>query len=295
MTIYTQTSAGTQSSDAEYNARINEFFGALEATLVHVPQAGEAVYPAVGAVRVTPTFYGWRMYRLPGALHASAPVYIKAWYGCATSTSAPAISIQVGTAVDGSGVFVGVAATTYGLNNSNATTPSAGNFITYACSTDDGFHLIWKAGGISTGRAVAAFFCYRSSDASGQPSTVGVFYGRPTSSTNSLLASGDCKFLRFASPNIEYSLGSGNSWIPGGGSASGGLSGEIEAYLNFYRDPLVRPTHCMCAVWSAEFPAGTTFAATLVGSTPRTYISHVSAGLSTGDPLRVGSFAFLWE
>jgi hypothetical protein len=295
MTIHTHTGPATQTTDADFTTRANEFYAALEAVLVHVPQTGELAYPAVGLVRVANANAGWRMYRIPGGLHATAPVYIKMSFGCADLVSEHNSQMQVGTAVDGSGNFVGVAGSTINLGQGNSA-PQAGNYETHACSvSDEGFFLMFKSGGISTGRANAGCFCYRTNDSNGEPDSIGVVYGRPLSSSNATNSAPTAYTLRFAAPNVEINLSSNFVWAAGGSSSSGGLGGEIEAYLAYCRAPLTKPLHSICGVWPAEFPFGTVFSATLVGSASRNYISMAGTGNAQNDSARPLAFAFLWE
>jgi hypothetical protein len=294
MTTYSHTGPATHTTDADYQARMNEFFAACAAVMTHVPQTGEVALPSA-ATRVANTYH-WRMYRLNGSLHATAPVYVKLFFGLTTDLSETQGKMAVGTAVDGSGNFVGVAVPEIALGQANVG-PVAGDFITYACGVDnDGAFVIFKSGSASAStRAALGFFVYRTCDVNGAATSVGVICGRPLSSSNNAALASSAYSLRFASPNVTINLGGYFTPAIGTDTSSGGLGGEIEAYLSYTRVPLTQPMHALCGVWPTEFPVGTVFSATLVGSSPRTYISMGLNGNANNESARHLAFAFLWE
>lgn len=62
-------------------------------------------------------------------------------------------------------------------------------------------------------------------------------------------------------------------------------SGDTQVYLHWMPTPAVRPVFGICTMALSESTFGVTFSTTLVGSTPRTYLSiHSHAGQGGPSP-----------
>lgn len=294
MTTYTHNGTIVTTTDAGYTAWINEVWDALEAVATNVPQTGEGTYPAVGLTRPATNTYGpWRVYRLPDTLHGSAPVYIKVELGSGGAQISPAMRVTVGTGINGSGTLTGVTTTAVTMHTANGTAPGAGAYETYATGGEGWLVLHFKSLSIGAARSMFAFAVYRSVDSDGAPTTEGVTLMRMGSALTAT-GLGHAEYLRFAGTNTLYSMGPYYGFVVGNRTASGGLGGQIEAFLHFNTQPLTVPVAFTCGVFNTEFPVGTVFQAALVGSTLRTYIS-AGAGCPGADVGNRLVHAHIWE
>lgn len=302
MTTHTTSSVMSNANDAAFQAWTNEFFAHMELQLTQVPQIGELAYPVVAIRPVTNlVMAGWRVYRFDDALQGVAPIFIKVWVGSGNSAASMAgVIVEVGVAVDGSGNFVGLTTGQLRMDQYSQSLDGTVNTVAYSCAVDGYFGIDFKPFALNTvQRAPFGFVVCRTNDSAGAATSVGVNLYRlgHGGATSAATDRNYMRTLRFASPNAVYNAGNIHCLVPGTAINSGGLSGEIEAYLIFYLDPLTRPCVFMCGVFGSEFPIGTTFSATLVGSTPRTYISTPGdrAGVNAEGAQRNSGAAILWE
>lgn len=303
MTTHVFSSPCSAGTDALWQAACNEFFGEFETYLTQVPQTGELAYPVAIVRPASGTYAGWRCYRFNDPLQATAPIFIKLWVGFGYNSNV-AMKCQIGFELDGSGNFVGTAGSEVLLNgitnSSSSWPPVGGSHPTFTSKQNGFFGIAFKCGGFYRG-SVAMLAIGRTTDNNGQPTDEGFFvnYGMGSSGpgSNAIGQAGAAQQCFRFSPQTAYTNGRNSCFIPGYGSNSGSFGGEIEAYLNYTMAPLTKPNVWMAGIYANEFPLGTQFQATMVGASPRTYLSlGAYIGQSTNESLtRNTGFAMIWE
>ncbi len=242
---------------------------------------------------------GYEIYYLNDAMHATAPVYIKIYFGTGVSTGCGRLKFEVGTGSNGSGTLTGVGVGTfiYANYSYNAST-STPTYTSYLCVTEGHFLLIpWKGAGFQ-----GTICIDRTCDETGTPDAYGVCfkaYGNSTSNSVNARYSGGSYRFDGTDAIINTPLLGGyytNIYKPLGLTAAESVlpSGDYQAYMAWEAFPDMRPIIGQCAVFLSQLPDLTTFSTTLVGSTAHTYLVQGSI-LSLGDVWGDCYPAFLWE
>jgi len=92
-----------QATDAAFRAWGLALHNAIAAILTYVSQTGEIDFTTVATPSATNQKRGFRIYRFSDALQSTHPVFIRIDFGSGVATTTPAIWVQIGQAVDGSG------------------------------------------------------------------------------------------------------------------------------------------------------------------------------------------------
>lgn len=241
---------------------------------------------------------GYEVYYLNDAMHATAPLYIKIYYGTGVSAGGPRLRFEIGTGSNGSGTITGAGAGTYVYANySYSASTSTPTYTNYLCVTEGHFFLnVWK------NAAFQGMICIcRTTDGTGTPNGDGVCwkaYGNASSNSPTTRYSGGSQIFTGtpAIVNISALTSSySNVYIPFGLTAAESVlpSGDYQAWVAWEAFPDMRPIMQQCAVYATHVPDGTTFTTTLVGTTPHTYIVNNFTLLA--DVYGYGNPAFLWE
>lgn len=252
--------------------------GQIDWTTVLNPPAGSA---------------GYEIWRFNDALQGAAPIFIRIDYGTA-SADVPGLWAQIGIATDGAGNFVGLSSTALapvavGSPVDSLVTPYQ-NFACYS-TVVGALTFAWKLGsaGISAvGRGM--LMIGRSCDASGNPTATGatIYTGGVSPAV--------AQSLRFAAGPVAYAQHSNYGVVVG--NVIGSLVGaNVQAYLNWANYPQVEPVQWAMSLITDEFPRGTTFLATTVGLTARTFLGlgQASPQSSPGSNAAHYSFGMLYE
>lgn len=245
----------------------------------------------------TNTDAGYEIWRFNDTLQATAPIFIKLYYGTGGTANGPRLRFQIGTGSDGAGALTGTTTSIINCTSNNSAAPAGTPpYFSTLCYVEGHLGLVFKYNaGISSGRAKMALLITRTVNEDGDPSATGCFVSWPD--TGSLISDPqDTLSIRFESVAAVYSTNNNFVVVPGD-EATSSVSGDYQAYVFWMITPQVRPVIGQCAVYSNEFPTNTTFQVNLVGVTERTYIS---ISLQIGQPYPdVGgndiATAMLWE
>lgn len=285
-----------QDSDAEFRlwgSELSSYFATVG--LVQTADTGQIDWVTVTRA-ATNSIAGYEIWRFDDAAQATAPIFMRVEYGSASGVTQPRVRIGVGTGSDGSGTLTGLTTTINVINgNANQTSPTARqSYLSY----NEGFlGLSWKTG---AGQTEGAFFVCRTCDPDGVPTTTGAMVHWGSGSTASFTAR---QALRFSAPATAFGARTTTS------SAALGLNpqsvtetdvdGDIQVFLGWTITPRASPLFGVCGVLSAELAIGGTFQATLVGTTPRTYLTMTNTFGAFGDSSAGSSgglnTAILWE
>lgn len=267
MTTQAWSSSCEHSSDATFRTWGSELAAKLAAIgLVQTADTGQINWVTVTRPAAN-TDGGYEIYYLNDSLHATAPIYIKFYYGSGTTNSRPRVRVEIGTGTNGSGTITGTAKTAViQLNIANSSTPGATAQLSYACAVDGHLGIAWKIGDLNHSFLLIVT---RTCDGDGTLTATGC---QVIWSTGNGYGSNQC--LRFAATAAAYTVVY-QFWtiIPGQVSSSLTASGDNQVYLGWMHTPTVGPNFSACHVVRAEYASGVTFSVALVGASARTYLS----------------------
>jgi len=310
MTTAAWSSGNASSTDAEFRAWGSEFAAKLAAVgMVQTADTGQINWTTVTNPVVKETDAGYEIWRFNDAMQATAPIFIKFYYGQGSQNGAlganPRIRVELGTGSNGTGTLTGTGSGTVRAGNHAVTTTGSSGSATatpsYMCHTSGFFGYVWHAGNKGEGY----FALSRTCDTSGVPDATGAVMWSYGASTPNLGNLANAAFLRYASPaSVVMSVGPNSgaavylSYAPGTAAFTTSTtlpSGDKQAFLCWGLFPDMRPVNGICNVQSTEFAAQSTFSVAMVGSTAHTYLQMgiVGAGFQIG--LSSGNLAMLWE
>lgn len=269
----------------------------LAAGLVQASDTGQINWTTVVRAAVNADA-GYAIYYLNDSLHGAAPIYIKFYYGTGGNTEKPRIRVEVGPSTNGSGTVTGVAKTsTVDVTMSSSIVSTTTAYQSFLCVTAGFFGIVHKYQAGNTLTPLFSFAVSRSVDAAGVPtatSALVAFYGTTSSSALSNQS------LRFAATEKAFVFTTtGRMALVPGGEINSLVGADTQAYLCWMLTPQVQPVLPLCVNYLSEAVFGSTFSATLIGSTPHTYISMGPAfgkawsSASTNDALF--GLSMLWE
>ncbi len=290
MTTAAWSSSCEQSSDAQFRAWGSELATQLLAIgLVQAADTGQINWTTVTRPAAN-TDGGYEIFYLNDSMHATAPIYLKFYYGSGTTNARPRVRVEIGTGTNGSGTITGTAKTAViQLNNSNSSTPGATAQQSYACAVAGHLGIAWKIG--DTNHSFLLIVT-RTCDGDGTINATGcqVIY-----STGVTYGYNQC--LRFAATAAAYTAVL-QYWtiVPGQVSSSLDASGNNQVYLGWMHTPTVGPNFSAAHVVRTEYGSGTTFSVALVGSSARTFLS-VSTNFWPQTNALTGTYgwAFIYE
>lgn len=266
----------------------------VAAGLVNTADTGQINFASV--VRAgTNANAGYDIFRFADTQQATAPIYIRVDYGTGSSTTAPRVQFTIGTGTNGAGTVTGTALTISRPFHSSAvqTTDTLRN--SYICVVDGFLGIFWKAGSSNT---IGFLAVCRTIDASGVATATGamvVWGGGIASSVTATQA------LRFAATAQAFPAQTAVSLTALGlnpqGATSTAVGTDLQVFVGFTVTPRVEPLVGVCGILQTEFTPLNTFTATLVGSTPRTYLAlETAAGTFGPVNTTIGpGYAMLWE
>lgn len=257
--------------------------------LVRVPFAGEINPSTVAAPTTSNTIKGYEIWRFDDALQATAPVYLKVGYGCASSTSNFRLSLSVGTGTNGAGALTGAVtpALVMSMGSYNADV-----YATYV-SGDSG-RLLLRFWPELTPASMNLISVERLPSATGQPSGDGIVawqsFDQYFNEAHSIRADGRVDSYTSAPCLIS--------------TTHPGSSGAVDADVPLY--PVrawmgrreTRPLHSLLAYLGADIAAGNLVSVTCWDGVVRRYLplginSYSSYGLAGGATYQCA--AIRWE
>lgn len=239
---------------------------------------------------------GYEIYYLNDALHATAPIYFKLYFGTGGVANAPRLRVEFGTGSNGAGVLTGThSGSIYHCILTSAAGSATPTYITYVCAAEGFFSLMWMKGSADQG---LLSFC-RTCDTGGTPNAYGygfIAYGANSNLTTRLSGA----WVRFSeTPGVVNSVPASTTFhhiykVYGLTAAQSVLpSGDLQAWLAWGAFPDMRPMFGWCGVFGSQVLDETTFSTVLVGSTARTYLVNNHTTLT--DPANSLNLAMLWE
>jgi hypothetical protein len=204
-------------------------------------------------------------------LQGSFPIFIKIEYGTGSVATIPGLWITVGTATNGSGTLSGTTSTRVTANTNVTLASTVTSYPTYACVKNGFLGVMFKAGAQTAAPNGHAFFAVaRTVDDAGAETGDGFTLFRRQSAGNTggaiIAQSVSVSNATTFTASLSYSLVHMDV-------TSSAVGADKQVYKNYTIQPRVRPVLQMCTVIATEYSAATTFTATLVGTTPRTYLS----------------------
>lgn len=114
MSISTVSMTPDNTSDATYRVWTKAIFDNIVAGgWVQTSDTGQITFTTVTKPTVINTTSGYSILRMNDSLQSTAPVFMKLEYGCGSNVTYPALWITLGTAMDGSGSFIGTTSTRF--------------------------------------------------------------------------------------------------------------------------------------------------------------------------------------
>lgn len=297
MTTQSWSSRWRHDSDATFQEWATDLYNKLVAVgLVQHTDTGQLTSPVVAARPGVSTNAGFWIFRFNDTQQGTAPIFIRVDVGTGGGTTTPRISITKGTGTNGTGTLTGTCLSI--LHFIHASGTSAHTVDTprqsYFCHTDGFLGLKWKTVDALEGW----FFICRTVDSSGAATATGAIAGWGLSSASSMNAT---QAYRYSSAQVAYTENTATGTALGmfpQTQASSAVGSDLQAFVGYTITPQVSPLVGVCGVVDAEITSGSTFTATLVGTTPRTYIAltnlanfSVTAANATGGL----KYAMLWE
>jgi len=280
------TSLVAHNDNAQFRAWGSELsakFGAVG--LTQTGDTGQVNWTTVNRPAVN-TLGGYEIWRFNDSLQATAPIFMRVEYYTGSNALNPRIDITFGTGSNGSGTLTGLTSSARLVaQGTQSDTIGRQSFMSY--KPERGFFgFTWKIGAACQGE----FFIARTVDSNGDPTDVGALV---------MWSNGNGQqFFRFASPASAGAFVGGcqSCLIPQSVTNSIVTSGEPQIYTHYVSDPRVNPINQVLTVFENEFGQGTTFTATVLGVTPRTYI--VPNGPMPADSAKAAggvAIAYIWE
>lgn len=238
---------------------------------------------------------GFRVYKFNDTLQATSPIFIKMEFGTgASSSTAPAITVTVGSSTNGAGTITGIAGTRVSCTYGSAPNSTVSNNVSRYCynTTQGVLGFQFKIGNQNTGSAFTAIgglHIFRSVDASGAPTSVSALILSNNLSNLGTSASGP--FMQ----GLGYSLtttfpptASTTQWatIPlNAATTLAGTNGQVFPAFQWAPTSSTPPygiTNAYALGVNAEIPMNVTVTVTILGTTSLTYMSSgVGCGNAT--------------
>lgn len=290
MTTSSNTTTVLHTTDAEFRTWLTEFSGML--TAAGFPKSADTgqVNTATVTLGSTNTYAGYEIRYLNDSLHATKPIYVKIEYGTQANAGRPMIRISAASSTNGAGTLSGTTYLSIQVLLQNAPLSTAATWFSGACALEGYAAFVFKRGFYSYG---SAFFAVcRTADSSGTPTATGFsfYYSvlnnvyRSTYVSSALLdQTGFCLF-------------------PGADTITL-VSGSPQVMRHFQYTPQIQCVPHLLSYINTEIGDMSTFTATPVGATQRTYLAlggtvgPTSAGQCGGAStiLTTARLAIQWE
>ena len=280
------SSGSLHGSDADFRTWGLELSTKLQsmAGLVKTADTGQINWASVARAAIN-TNAGYEIYYLNDSLHATAPIYIKIWYGTGTVLTNPRMTFEIGTGSNGAGLLtgLGLAAAQGFTTQATAGTATAAN--SYLCVTSGFMGLGWK---LST--TAGWLIIQRTCDGDGTPNIKGAHLMFRTLTTFSYAT------LRYETTAVASAIAADGyaGFVPQATTSSSLQNGDKQIFLHWGMFPDMRPLWGTGVYVVAEYTLGSTFSVALVGATPHTYLTLVAAAYANANSATYG-LAMLWE
>lgn len=286
MATQSSTTAVSHSSTANFRIWGGELSGMLtSAGLPKSGDTGQANWTTANRPAANGSVYEIRY--LNDSLHATNPLYFKIEYGTNDSAGNPCIWVTCGSSTNGAGTITG---TTY-FSRVKLFADAAcggGTYFTGVCVRSGYFAMVWKRGAMTD---VTPFFAVcRSCDDSGDPTATGAVFYYSENNTG-------YRYTYTTASNLDYF---GYCLFPGGLSVTL-VDGSPQVMRHWMAQPQIRCVPFMVSFIDGEIGDMSTFTATPVGATSRTYLAlggtkgPTYCGMGASSSLISARFAMQWE
>jgi hypothetical protein len=265
MTTATWNTTATISDTTTYRAAGSELNAKLAALgCVQTADTGQINWTTI-TWPAQNTDSGYEIWRFADALQGTSPIFFKITYGRPNNASNSYLSLKVnvGSGSNGSGTLTGTTST---INQCGMiATPTVGNFVSYGCMVNGNLLLALKLG--SGGEQLLAI-C-RTQDSTGADTATGVhILQRSVTANQSLYHS----TINWSTPALVQNLVQGANALRLGALTSSLVGADNQAYIVWGAYPAAIAHIAMCGIIDGEIASGSTFTATLFGSTSHTYL-----------------------
>lgn len=294
MTTRAWTFPVAHSTDAHFRAWVADFAAKLgEVGLVQTADTGQitiatATRPNAAAAA------GYQIWKF-----SDNSVFLKFEYGSASSTvDRPGLWCTVGTGSDGAGTLTGtVSARKQSTLNIGLSSPGTARLSYMSHSVTSGFFgyvLYVDANGAD--QAHATLFVARSVDSNGALSTQGAtVYWRDYNNIGTPNWP-DAQALNFLTNTTQpVAVRNGTYAFVPHNITNTVVGSDQQAFVHWTAFPRASPIMQLATVSAVEFPSGSTFSASLVGPTPKNYISLDIGMRGTAAAAENFRIAMLWE
>lgn len=289
MTTQSSTTAIAHTTDADFRAWGGELSAML--TAAGLPLAGDTGQ-ANWATATIPTTNGsvYEIRYLNDSLHATKPIYFKIEYGTTSTSGRPNIWITAGSGTNGAGTITG---TTYFARLSittNGAAPGGSTYFTGVCVLPGYFAFTWKRG-YTTSSYGTFFAACRSCDDAGDITATGfVFYAT---------SNGSSPCMRWTYVTASNADSYGYALFPGGQTVTL-VSGSPQVMRHWMMQPQIRCVPFLVSFVNSEIGDLSTFTATPVGDTSRTFLAlstdcPSSCGIGATGAMTTARIGMQWE
>lgn len=295
MTTASTTTALNNLTDADFRVWGSAFSALLASCgLTQAGDTGQINWATVTRPAAN-TVAGYEIWYLNDSLHATKPIYIRFEYASGSPANTR-ININAGVAsgTNGAGTLSG---TTYMTSQSIGVNANftASTYPSFACATA-GFFGISAFRRLSGGSHSVTLLVCRTTDAAGVPTTTGV-----NCYTNSTWLAG--QWVRHVYVGGTLYAGDQTFCTIPGAPVTTVISSNVRVFRHFSMQPDVICQPQLVSFYggaSSEIPTETTFTATPVGVTARTYLALADAGGPTsgaqgGASSTNNRIGMLWE
>ena len=311
MTAFTSSAVIVHTNSAQLQAWINEIYTGLVTNcgLTQTADTGQDTVPSTAVYSATtPTVSSYYVFRFNDTLQATSPIYFKLEFGTSSAAgTAPGMWITVGTSTNGAGTIGGIAMVRSMIVTNGGQTSTVVSYPTNFCynATQGVCNMSWKRTASNSSAAVSmgGFVIARSVNASGAPTADSC---NMWTCSNTATAQGQGPIAQIINynqsqlvPNIA-TFGQESCWVPFKviNTAQGSTAQVFPAAQ--YKGNASTPGWGITNAWGicivTEFPNGTTFNSTILGSLSLTYVSTGSGcgnttNLGGGQSLTFGTYS----
>lgn len=272
MTTHTYSSPLAHNSNANFRAWGLELSGAL--TTVGFPKSadtGQINWATVNMPMAANTVAGYEIRYLNDSLHGSKPIYLKIEYGTInTSLQRLGIWVSAASATNGSGTLSG---TTYltrrQIIRDDVSGLQVGNYPTYVCALPGYLAFAFKRRAKQGNLGTSFFSLCRTCDSAGVPTSSGFYFYYNNETTADL--------ERTTYITSEVNDTSLFCLFPGAATTTQ-IGADVQAIKHFGYTPEIKVIPFFLSYLESEIGSESTFTATPVGVTPRTYLTLGGTG-----------------
>lgn len=232
---------------------------------------------------------GYEMWRFNDTQQGTSPIFLRVGYGTNAQTTGPRVQFTVGTGSNGSGTITGTAPFT--INNISASSTSETTDTlrnSYFCMVDGAFVWSWKNASNTRSWGMIS----RTVDSSGVADADGAMV---ILAGNNALSAACMNFVGTDTITTKRTSVVAAQFCHWPQTPAVSLVGSDQQVACVYGTfPRMRPIPWMVGCIDSEFPEATTFTATMVGSTARTYLSGTNTELFM-DANGILKPAMIWE